>query len=149
MGWLRNKDIHNSGCSRLTYVYVFDTFQSVCRSRERIIVGFTTTYASSAYHYWCCEFESRSGRGVHHYVIKFVSDLRQVGGFLRVLGFPPPIKLTATISLKYHQTNKHQSVWVFFITINAFIYRAELNKEVFALPEHVLRVNVWCFVNFQ
>jgi hypothetical protein len=26
---------------------------------------------------------------------KFVSDLRQVGGFLRVLRFPPPIKLTA------------------------------------------------------
>jgi len=32
-----------------------------------------------------------------YYVIKFVSDLRQVGGFLRVLRFPPPIKLTATI----------------------------------------------------
>jgi hypothetical protein len=32
-----------------------------------------------------------------HYVIKFVSDLRQVGGFERVLWFPPPIKLTATI----------------------------------------------------
>jgi hypothetical protein len=31
------------------------------------------------------------------YVLKFVSDLRQVGGFLRVLYFPPPIKLTATI----------------------------------------------------
>jgi hypothetical protein len=30
-------------------------------------------------------------------VIKFVSDLRQVGGFLRVLRFPPPIKMTATI----------------------------------------------------
>jgi len=28
---------------------------------------------------------------------KFVSDLRQVGGFLRVLQIPPPIKLTATI----------------------------------------------------
>ena len=28
------------------------------------------------------------------YVIKFVSDLLQVGGFLRVLRFPPPIKLT-------------------------------------------------------
>jgi hypothetical protein len=27
-------------------------------------------------------------------VIKFVSDLRQDGGFLRVLRFPPPIKLT-------------------------------------------------------
>jgi hypothetical protein len=32
-----------------------------------------------------------------HYVIKFVSDLRQVGGFLWVLLFPSPIKLTATI----------------------------------------------------
>jgi hypothetical protein len=31
---------------------------------------------------------------IQHYVIKFVSDLRQIGGFLR---FPPPIKLTATI----------------------------------------------------
>ena len=28
------------------------------------------------------------------YVIKFVSDLLQVGGFLRVLRFPPPIKPT-------------------------------------------------------
>ena len=41
-----------------------------------------TTYAINAYHHWCCEFESRSGRGVQHYVIKFVSDLGQVGGFL-------------------------------------------------------------------
>ena len=32
-----------------------------------------------------------------HYVIKLVSDLQQVGGFLRVFLFPPPIKLTATI----------------------------------------------------
>ena len=34
---------------------------------------------------------------LQHYMIKFVSDLRQVGGFLRVLGFPPPIKLTTTV----------------------------------------------------
>jgi hypothetical protein len=26
-----------------------------------------------AHHHWCCEFESRSGRGVQHYVITFVS----------------------------------------------------------------------------
>ena len=31
------------------------------------------------------------------YVIKFVIDFRQVSGFLRVLQFPPPTKLTATI----------------------------------------------------
>ena len=34
---------------------------------------------------------------IQNYVIKFVSDWRQVGGFLRVIRFPPPIKLTATI----------------------------------------------------
>jgi hypothetical protein len=34
---------------------------------------------------------------IQHYVIKFVSVLRQVGGFLRVLRFPPSINLTATI----------------------------------------------------
>jgi len=56
------------------------------------------------------EFESRSGRGVQHYVIKIVIDLRQDSGFLRVLRFPPPIKLTATIyvdsGIKQHQSNK-------------------------------------------
>ena len=34
---------------------------------------------------------------IQHYVIKFVSDLQQVGGFLCVHRFPSPIKLTATI----------------------------------------------------
>ena len=33
---------------------------------------------------------------IQHYVIKFVSDLRQVGGFIRLLRFPPNINLTAT-----------------------------------------------------
>ena len=57
------------------------------RGRVRMVFRFTTTYAVSAYHQCCCEFAFRSGRGVHHYVIKFVSDLRQVGGFLRSSGF--------------------------------------------------------------
>jgi hypothetical protein len=34
---------------------------------------------------------------IQHYVIKFVSDLRQVNGFLWVLRFPETIKLTAMI----------------------------------------------------
>ena len=58
---------------------------------------FIVYYAISAYQHWCCELESRSERDVQHYVIKFVSDLRQVDGVLRVLRFSPPIKLTATI----------------------------------------------------
>ena len=42
---------------------------------------------------------------MQHYVIKFVSDVWQVGGFLRVLWFPPP-KLEAQwaepVSLTFH-----------------------------------------------
>jgi hypothetical protein len=34
---------------------------------------------------------------IQHHVIKFVSDLLHVGGFLRVLQFPPTIKLTTKI----------------------------------------------------
>jgi hypothetical protein len=33
-------------------------------SRDRMVVGFTTTYAISAYHHQSCEFESRLWRGV-------------------------------------------------------------------------------------
>ena len=49
------------------------------RGRDRMVVGFTTTYAISAYHNWYCEFKYRAERGVQH-VIKFVSDLRQING---------------------------------------------------------------------
>jgi len=33
--------------------------------------------------------------------LKFASGWRRVGGFLRVLRFPAPIKLTATLQRKY------------------------------------------------
>jgi hypothetical protein len=35
---------------------------------------------------------------IQHYVIKFVSDLRQVGGFLQVLRFPPEILLKVALN---------------------------------------------------
>ena len=50
-------------------------------------VSITTKYVSS----------NPACDSMQHYVIKFVSDLQQVGGFLRVLRFPPPKKLTAMI----------------------------------------------------
>ena len=34
---------------------------------------------------------------IQHYMIKFDSDLRQVGDFLRVFRFPTPVNLTDTI----------------------------------------------------
>jgi hypothetical protein len=56
-----------------------------------MVVGFTTTYAIGADHL------SDEVHSIQRYVIKIVSDLWQVSGFLRVLWFPPPIKLTVTI----------------------------------------------------
>ena len=53
-----------------------------------MVVGLTTIYAISAYHPSHGEVYS-----IQRYVMNFVSDLGQVDGFLRVLQFPPPIKL--------------------------------------------------------
>jgi hypothetical protein len=66
--------------------------------------GHDKSYGSWIYNYLCNRCLSPPMllvriplRDLQHYVIKLVSDLRQVGGFLRVLLFSPPIKLTATI----------------------------------------------------
>ena len=40
---------------------------------------------------------------IQHYVIKFVSDLQQVSGFLLVLRFPPTIKLIIEYRISYVQ----------------------------------------------
>ena len=60
----------------LRYSLTFIFYLRGRRWRNRMVVGFTTTYAIRAYHHWCCEFESLSGRGVQHYVIKFVAKGR-------------------------------------------------------------------------
>jgi hypothetical protein len=78
------------------YTYILITFSLFSsrghRGHDWIVVEFITTYGIGTYHH--CEFESRSGDvySIQHYVIKFVSDLRQVVGFLRVLQFLPPIR---------------------------------------------------------
>ena len=59
-------------CWHSDFYVCHGVFISICIrgrcGRDRMVVGFTTTYAISAYHHWCCEFESRSGRGVQHNV---------------------------------------------------------------------------------
>jgi len=78
-----------------------------------VIVGFTTTYKISAYHPWWCEFESLSGRGVQHFVLKFITDLRQVDGFLWVLPVSSTIKtdhhdiVEIVVSVFKHHKTKH------------------------------------------
>jgi len=56
---------------------------------------------------------------IQHYVIQFIIDLWQVGGFLWVLSFPPPIKLTARYNwsicesdIKHHKPNQINQIEV-------------------------------------
>jgi len=77
------------------FILLSNHMRGLC-GHDDIVVGFTTTYAISAYH-----VNSKPTHGkvylIQHYVIKFVSDFRQVSGFFWALWFPPPIKLTSTL----------------------------------------------------
>jgi hypothetical protein len=63
------------------------------------------SFGSWIYNYLCNQcnkvvsFNPAQGEmhSIQHYVIKFVSDLRQVSGFVGVFRFTPPTKLTAMI----------------------------------------------------
>jgi hypothetical protein len=57
-------------------------------------------------------FESLSGRGIQLYVIKFVNDLRQVAGFLRILWcFHHDItEILLKVALKHHKHVTHKPI---------------------------------------
>jgi len=82
-----------------TSVYFYPMQFSTCTNyqwgrpgRDPMVVGFTTTYAISAYHHLRCECEPRSDEmySIQPYVIKFVSDLQQGSGF------PPSTPVSST-----------------------------------------------------
>jgi hypothetical protein len=54
----------------------------------------STIFLFLIFHFICAHDEVHS---IQHYVMQFVSNFRQVGGFLRVLRFPPPIKMTTRV----------------------------------------------------
>ena len=69
------------GCQSAYFIgFLYFVISRDRRGRDRIVVGFITTYAIRVYH---CEFEPRSGEvnSIQHYLIKFASDLLQVGVF--------------------------------------------------------------------
>jgi hypothetical protein len=113
---------------------------------DLMVVGFTTTYAISAYHHWCCEFEFQSGRGVQHYVMKFVRDLRQVCGFLRVLQFPPSIKWRPQYSwnivesgVKHHQTRKEKLLLLVWLWLLKFFFLQLLRQPLLQWELHMTK----------
>ena len=72
------------------------------RGRDHMVVGFTTTYAISAYNHWCTT--------IYDKVCQWLATGRW---FSLVFQFPPPIKLTGynwnivESGVNHHQTNTH------------------------------------------
>jgi hypothetical protein len=73
---------------------------------------------------------------IQHYVIKLVSDLWQVSGFLWVIRFPPPIKLTAmfegvmhkVLLYIYTQGPNIKAVLVFREWVRVMLFNATFNN---------------------
>ena len=74
----------------------FGNFVITLIRRDRMVMRFTANCAISAFRakVMSSNFAHGDMYSIQHYMITFVSDLRQVCDFLR---FPPPIKLTTTI----------------------------------------------------
>jgi hypothetical protein len=74
-----------------------------------MVVGLITNCSISVYHHQRCEFESRSGEvySIKHYVIEFVSDLRHVGGFLRL----PMASRQKSENRDYHKHGQSSEIW--------------------------------------
>ena len=88
-----------------------------CHSWQAAQVPSASKHQSSAFNNNVCNNKTNfTSFCVQHYVIKFVSDLRQVGGFYRVLRFPThkkkkiwPPRYNWNIvesGVKHHQTNQ-------------------------------------------
>jgi hypothetical protein len=126
-----------------------------------MVVGFTTTYAIRDYHHWCCGFKSRSRWGAQHFVIKFISDLWQVSGFLRVLQFSPPMKLMPWFywnivesGVKHHQTNQSEhfikkilySDWTIFeceCKNCTWQFNDHKNRETYRPTSRLILLDLW------
>jgi hypothetical protein len=72
------------------------------RGRDCIVVGFTTTYAISAYHHRSCEVESWSGRGVWNPVLGLCQATERGSGKL------PPPHWNITTTGRYRWVNPRQ-----------------------------------------
>jgi hypothetical protein len=68
MSWKTNAYVNLFLCCKTFYLQC----NGSCRGRNRLVVGFTTTCAVDVFPHWCWLCESRSGRGVQHYVICIV-----------------------------------------------------------------------------
>ena len=99
------------------------------RGRDRIVIGFTTTYATIAYHHLSCEFKHRSWRGLLD--TRLCDQICQWLAAGRWFSTGTPVSSTnktdshniIEIELKHHKTNKptNQQPYHIRLVTNVFI----------------------------
>ena len=77
-----------------------------------------------------------------HYVKKFFSDFRQVGGFLRILRFPPPIKLKYCGKAALNTITLTSSASSDISQTNQFLDQITVQKEYYI---HIFLFFKWSF----
>ena len=129
-------EMPNSLSCSFTFISLLNTCNIYLRMRStrdrrghgRMVVGFTTTCAIGIDHHWCCGLDSRSGLGVHQYVIKFLSALWQVSDFLVGPPFSSSNKpdrhditeILLKVAGKPHQTNQPFSTISISVDVRVF-----------------------------
>ena len=154
--------------TNVLFVFLWFTASDCPLVVKTFLIGFYICYNGSSWPRsqepswsWRCEFEPRSEEvySIQHYVIKFVIDLRQVGGFLLVLWFPTPIKLTVTIFLKivesgikHHNPNSvkppklcYTLLLLLINGLNIWVWHQTqiISKEVIALNNWTIKFIEW------
>ena len=101
------------------YTHYFSTTAFV-HGRNRMLVGFITTYAISAYLMFRVWILIRWGILDKTLCDKFVSHLQQVGDSLRLLRFPPPRYSWNIVEsgIKHHNTNP---ICIFYFDLHNFL----------------------------
>jgi hypothetical protein len=82
-------------------------------------------YLCNPYHLWCCELESRSGRGVQHYVIiKKSLSVVSSGSFCFIQhNWPSWYNWNIVESgVKHHHTSKHD--WIYILETCVIVRRS-------------------------
>ena len=82
---------------------------------------------------------------IQRYVIKFVSDLRQIGGFLRVLRFPLPTGSmrggSVGSSIRGPETQEDACEYLkgpIALAIDVFIFRGKVFSSIFSLFRKII-----------
>ena len=132
---------------RFPLITIFQFEERGRRGRDCMVLGCTITCAISAYHHWCCEFESNPSEvySMQYYVVKLVSDIA-TGQW-----FSPGNPLSST-----YKTDRHDMAEILFkvalntISISPYILRIQIvqNYSSYSVCD-VFSFRLYCLITLD